>query len=412
MFKKLSIIACEDITVRNLLRLQKDGCSVYRTSHAGNWNIYKLLLSQLGLPDCIWDVTCIHRDVNNQPRYQLIGGEKVLLLKETPPMNNGTRFLTPYYRTGENADETLSHFHVTPLKKLFGSGVTSQSEVLLEYENDVSTIFSIAERFMPHQLGRYILPCGCMVPLERLGSESLEAKCSHNRASVLQKDLAESALSTLKELRRLVFDPGDYIPKGGVVYSFELVVASFYLWLFWKFGDKPTYQLSGPDMIGYATKPAFISGVEKVLKVLGEHAPRLVPEKIDAFVVPATFFRFGYPSNLEVSERVMAAHETVRKLQALKREWRNVDVIRESLNHSVRNAIEIIERDGQKWNLFHDPSKDAFYSQHDMLKNGACMKVMEGYLDIPFGTMGKILETLPQTERQCRRLEFQTNERR
>src|SRR3989344_2307859 len=404
MFEKLSITACEDVTVRDLLRLNKAGHCVQRSSHAGNWSLYKLLLSELGLPDCIWDVTCIYKDINNQPKHQLIGGEKINLLgTKDPGVPTATvKYLTPYFRTENHGEGTLSHFHVAPLKKLFGSIITTQSEVLLEYKENMQAVFEVVEKYRPELLGRYVFPCGCMVPLYK--SESgFRTRCKHNVIEIPQSKLAESAVSTLEELERLVFDPFGYEAKGGVIYSLELVVASFYLWAYWKFGDKTVYELSGPDMSGYATKPDFIRRIFKVLELLERELPSLVPKRIEAKIVPAIYFRFGYPNTCKISEKVMRAHQAVYEIQKLKHRSKDIPDISNALEDSLRGILPVIDRNGKDWDLYHKPDKDAFYSQHDMVKSGARMVVQEEFLDLPFKTLGNILRTLPQIEDSLKR---------
>ncbi|MCX6703753.1 MAG: hypothetical protein NTV02_03655 [Candidatus Zambryskibacteria bacterium] len=404
MFKSLSIKPCVDITLRQLIELKNQGHSVYRTSHAGNWNLYKLILSELGLPDCIWDVTCMHKDVNNQPKYQLVDGKKVTLIGQgayrIPTL--GEKHLTPYHKPENCPDETLSSFHVRPLRQLFPGVITTQSEELLEYKDNLVIIFDIVERYYPQWLGRFVLPCGCMVEIKSRFSARY-AECVHSRVEIKPNTLRESAINTLEELKKLVLDPSGYTPCGGVVYSFELVVACYYLWCHWKFGDKAVYQLSGPDMIGYATKPDFIRKVGDVLRSIGDHAPQLVPGHVDAKIVPATFMRFGYVKGDSVSESVMNAHCKVVELQERKRQNKgSVEVVREA-DAVLKEVIPIIDQYGSSWDLFHDPAKDAFYSQHDMARTGGRVRVMDGFLDVSFRTMGEILRTLPQIEASLRK---------
>lgn len=329
----LSITAREDITMRDLLRLYESGHSVYRTPHTGNWRLYKILSSELGLPNCIWELTCINRDINNHPAYQSIGGQKIKLIDEPLVHIQNRVCLSSYYKI-PGKDVTLAHFHSEPLKQLFGDKViTSQSKLLLEYETELLRVFEVIQSHMPSKLGRYILPCGCMVTLD----SNLSASCIHGSSSVYKDDLASSAIETLKELNTLVWNPSGYTPKGGVIYSFVLAAVSFYLWSFWKFGDKPIYQLSGPDLIEYGPQPEFKQKISRIFKLLKRHLPSLVPSNLDIQIIPTMPFDFGYLENNE-----------------------NVDVTE--------------------------------YTQHDMIKDGTRIKIKEEYLDIPFSEMKSSLE--------------------
>ncbi len=413
MFEHLSITPCENITARQLVEFDKAGHCVRRSSHAGNWSPYKLLMSQARLPDCIWDVTCVHRDVNNQPQYRLLGGEKWPLLPQMPALRpeDTTKYLTPYHWTGENGErQTLSHLHVAPLRKLYGDLITTQSQVLLRHRNKLTRVFEIVQTYRPELLGRYVLPCGCMVKLESHGS-FFTAKCVHNEARVNLKDLAASAMGTLAELEKLVWNPHGYEPKGGPLYTFELVVASFYLWAYWQFGDKTIYELSGPDMIGYATKPDFIQNIRKVLELIGRHAPDLVPKRIEAKIVPVTLFRFGYPQQCEISRSVMHAHEAIRDIQTVKRRSLHSPDIHNACDAALRGILPIVREHGKKWDLYHDPATDAFFSQHDLEVMGGEMQICDGYLDVPFSTMRKFLDTMQNNERQLYRKLFERTQR-
>lgn len=406
MFEKLSITYCDDLTIRDLIRLKDEGHPVFRSSHAGNWSLYKLLMSELGLPDCIWDVTCIYRDINNQPRHQLVDGQKISLLDEKVLQKHSKiKSLTPYHRVIGDNNNTLASFHMLPLKKLFGDSIiTSQSKELLEYKESLQIVFEIVEKYKPESLGRYILPCGCMVTISTHASSKFWAECKHDKVEIGRFRLAESAIQTLEELNTLVWNPKGYEPKGGVLYSFELVVAAYYLWAYWKFGDKTIYELSGPDMAGYATKDDFVWKVEQVLKVVAKYAPeRLFPKEIHAKIIPATVMRFGYPDNSLVAKKVMGAHESIRHIQMVKRKFKDVPDIVSLLNNSLEVAIGIVDEHRDSWNMFHDPAEDAFYSQHDMIKTGAKMIIQDSYLDMSFSTMSTILESLSQTEKSLRR---------
>ncbi len=411
----LTISPCYDITVRDLQRLRKEGHCVYRSSHAGNWSLYKLLLSEAGLPDCIWDATCIHRDVNNQPRCQIIAGRKIPLLGEDAPISkvDSKKYLTAYHWT-KPGEETLARFHLAPLQKMYGDLITSQSRELMKFKSNLQKVFEIVEKHEPRLLGRYILPCGCMVNMVSQQG-ALVAECAHSGARLDHKDLAESAIGTLAEMERLFFDPKGYVPKGGAFYTFELVVACYYLWAYWRFGGRAVYELSGPDMLGYATKQDFVKKIENVLLLLRKHLPDLVPHRVDAKIVPATAFRFGYPEGNDQAKAVMIAHDKILRIQGVKREHLEVrrkellecapelqslqcvindkvDDIHRACDRVLSPLLATIKCFGRSWDLFHNPSRDAFFSQHDLAQSGKKMEILEGYLDVPFSILSRIME--------------------
>ncbi len=407
MPKILSIKAEYDVTVADLISLHRSGYSVFRTSHAGNWSSYKLLLSQLGLPDCVWDVTCMHEDIKNQPQKQFLAGDTMSLLDEPPEKPiNGEKHLSLYQRCC-NGTHTLSSYHLEPLKKLYGNVVCTQSELLLEEEERLKRVFAVVQKYAPEMIGRYILPCGCMVNLNQVSQDTYKARCKHHTATVQKDDLAASAISTLHELRILALNPKGYIPKGGALYSFNLVVASFLLWSFWKFGDKPIYMLSGPDMIGYATKESFIRSVENVLTLVAQHSPDLIPSNVDLRVVPATLFCFGYPSGDTAAEQVMKVHDEIINLQNILFASGRVDPKKPSMlpkrallkaNDKIEELAKMLQMSGVTWNIFINPAKDVFFSQHDLEHTGRRMTVDEKYLNMPFRYIEKTLTSLQKVE--------------
>jgi hypothetical protein len=399
MFETLDIKPCTDITVRDLIQLHQAGHPVYRTSHAGNWSSYKLILSELGLPDRIWEATCVHRDINNQPQFQLKNGTRTQLVPKLLEKPKGNiKQLTPYQRCADSK-HTLSSFHVEPLKKMFGDTVTTQSQELLVFREKLSAIFETVERYAPEFLGRYILPCGCMVPLQPCGDgRHYSAVCEHDDVIVSRSNLAESAVGTIDDLYMLIHEPEGYKPKGGVLYSLELVYATSIMLDFWKHGEKTIYMLSGPDMIKYATKNSFTERIRSVLHLFGTYLPTLTPRKAEVCIVPTTLFRFGYPKGCKVSEAVMAAHETIWTLQKQKRKYLRIPEVVDPINQLLEDLARVIDSGKRTWDLFHDSSKDPFYSQHDLFSSGTRMTVQQQYLNTTFSMLSKMLSSLEHFE--------------
>ena len=229
------------------------------------------------------------------------------------------------------------------------------------------------------------------------------AKCTHNKATIHRNELAESALGILEELCRLVWEPKGYTPKGGALYSLELVVVCFFLMCYWQFGKKKIYMLSGPDMIKYATQDSFVENVRRAMALLGEVIPHLVPEEVEAFIVPTTLFRFGYPAGCKTSEAVMVSHKTVWNLQKERRSKMKEGLPTDDIERNLILHLRFIEEYGKKWDLFHDPAKDVFFSQHDLLDSGVELQILEEYLDVPFTQLESLLRNLGQMERSLSR---------
>lgn len=384
-----------DVTVRQLMEFQRAGHPVYRTSHAGNWSAYKLLMSELGIPDRIWEPTCVHRDINNQPRYQFKGGSRIQLVSEiSEKPADGAIHVTAYQRCA-GSEMTLSCFHLSPLKKMYGDTVTTMPANLLAFKAKMYEVLEVIQNNEPSLFGRYILPCGCMVKLEHKDA-LYRAKCTHNKVALPQKKLAEHAMQAIEELCTLEHQPvAGYSPRGGILYTKELGYVYNILTDYWKHGDVTIYMISGPDMVRYAPKKSFTSQIEGILSLFEKQLPKLAPRRVHARVVPGTFFRFGYPTGCGVSSSIMAAHDTMLLFQKQKRKHlKNAPGIVDAIDRTIKDLAGFIKKNKESWDLFHNPAKDAFFSQHDLFLRGGKMEVREEYLDIPLSTMGQMLKRL------------------
>ncbi len=335
------------------------------------------------------------------------------------------KYLTAYQRIAGR--DTLAHFHVAPLQKLYGDLVTSQSRELLKQREKLKQVFEVAAAHKPELFNRYVLPCGCMVDTMRKDG-LIKASCSHGSAEVEECNIVSSALDTLAEIERLFFDPAGVAARGGVLYSFAFAQACYYLATIWKFGEKTIYELSGNAMIRYMVRPDFVCEVEKILLLLKQHLPDLVPDHIESRIVPALAWRFGYPLGDAGAATVMHAHDQIIAVQNLKRQYLRVergalpeeeghsglqdrvqkkeeDFVR-SCNRIISPLVGMVRKHAAQWELFSGGSDGTFFSQHDLIRNGGKMQLLEAYLDISFGELLRILDVHKQrmntfTKRFC-----------
>ncbi|MCB0483238.1 MAG: hypothetical protein KDC37_01610, partial [Flavobacteriales bacterium] len=63
-----------DLSLHDLLRKMREGYSVVKTPHAGNFYPNNLLFAQLGIPMNIFNYNVAGKDKNFHPQYQIVGG--------------------------------------------------------------------------------------------------------------------------------------------------------------------------------------------------------------------------------------------------------------------------------------------------------------------------------------------------
>jgi hypothetical protein len=300
---------------------------------------------------------------------------------------------------------TLSSVHVHPLRRLFGKEVViTNAEMLLKFKEKVEVVFGVVQKYKPALFGRYVLPCGCMVELIQRGNNRYLARCAHDEVFVDQSAFAESAFHLLEELYRLVWNPIGCVPKGGVLFSFELAIVFFILTCYWYFGDRKIFMLLEPDVIHYSTQKPFVKRVRDIMFFLSQNLPNLVPEKVEVCVVPATTFCFGHLKRCSISKGVMYAHKAIWDLELERRQKIREGVSTECLDAMLVSHVKFLKEHASEWDIFYDPACDVFFSQHDLESSGVKLKVMEEYLDVPFSELEKMMGTLQQTERTLTRL--------
>lgn len=356
-------------SVRDLLLLHSSGIPVTLTSHPGNASLYKLVLWSLGMPEHLWDVTCVKADANNWPMHELVGGEARLLvsqaqyqriLKET---SHDNRFVTAYQCTQEGI--RLGRHHVRVMQKLFPNNISSCSRLLLSEEDKVLEVFD----FLAHTRGdevfaRFITPEGVMQPI-----------C---RSSIKKANMATSFVSLLHELDNLLFSDTSVEARGGACYDGVMIQLAVMLVQYWQTGRFDRYDISGPDMIHYATRPEYQAKLSDMLAHLHAWNPRLIPKDFLIHMFPGTALRVGYIQG-HVSQEVMT-----RKLFML-----------EHAGTLTRNAkkqiVEEASQDEKKWPIQIRPHLDHYFSQHDLDLAGESLCTHEYWLDLP---IWKVHETL------------------
>lgn len=356
-------------SINDLLALKAAGAPVTLTSHPGNASLYKLTLWHCGIPEHLWDVTCCVADANNQPMFRLQNGAAELLLDEslyqriTRETNPNKRFVTAY-QTTKNGDR-LGRVHVRAAETSFPGIISSCSRLLLSEREKTKEMFSYLAETCPETVfRRFITPDGILIPTQEAGVRS--------------QDLVDSFMGVLEELDSLIFSDEPIVTKGGACYDGVIVSLATMIAQYWQTGRIDRYDISGPDMIHYSSRPEHQEGLTKMLRHLRRWSTQLIPETFVVRMFPGTVARVGHIKGHD-SEGVMA-----RKVHALK--YQN-----QLSSDEKRREWEFAKKDEHLWPMKIKPNQDAYFSQHDLLLHKSPFAVHEYWKEMSLEEMRETL---------------------
>ncbi len=352
-------------TINDLLQLKEAGVPVTLTSHPGNASLYKLSLWQCGIPEHFWDVTCCVADANNWPMFRLQNGKAELLVSEDvyqrikTQTNSNWRFVTAYQTTKDG--ERLGRVHVRECERLFPKVISSCSRLMLSEAEKIREVFSYLAETRPEIVfSRFITPEGILLPIKQSGLRNSE--------------LADSFIRVLRELDHLLFNDKPITTEGGACYDGVMVPLSTMLVQYWRSGRIDRYDISGPDMIHYATRPEHQENLSEMLRFLHKWNPRLIPATIMIRMFPGTVARVGHIPG-HVSESVMS-----RKIHALRYQGQLPS------DHKKR-VWEAAKDDERHWPIQIKASQVPYFSQYDLVANGGQIKVDDFWKEVPLEGM-------------------------
>ncbi|MEK7452640.1 MAG: hypothetical protein AAB614_00210 [Patescibacteria group bacterium] len=378
-----------DLSINDLLSLQASGIPVTLTSHPGNASLYKSSLWSCGIQENLWDITCAKADKNNWPKHKLVNGESIpLLSEETIKSIDSTatsehRYVTAYLKSdmSEHLGQKLGRIHVQAMQQSFSPTLSSCSRLLLSEKEKISEMFEYLAHTCPEKVfTRYISDKGIMVPLKSSNNSaefhpdfSLMPKEEEERTLIINsKHLASSFINLLSELDNLLFSDEPIITHGGVCYNGPISILSNMLVYYWKTGETHRYDISGPDMIHYATRKEYQNSLSLMLQHLRKWSPALIPKNITVHMPMGTVARIGYikdhPSEEIMHRRLLVAHDNG------------------SLTSKERNDMRLVaSNDEIRWPMQINPAETPYFSQFDLVELGKSIIVDEYWKDIPLG---------------------------
>lgn len=206
----LRIIRDTNLSIDDLVWLHQSGVPVSMTSHPGNASLYKLSLWSAGIPETLWDITCVIADKNNQPAHLLHGGvttplvskERLAVYREN--VKNGLRQVTAYTHSEEGV--FLGRIHTAAMARCFPGVITTQSALLNAYRDNLRTVFEYLADTIPERIfGRYVFSDGVVAPLvSDARGNMFTARAGDTSVRIARADIAESFLNVLAELETLL----------------------------------------------------------------------------------------------------------------------------------------------------------------------------------------------------------------
>ena len=378
------VVVRNDLTINDLLRAHTAGIPVTMTSHPGNASLYKLALWSVGIPEMLWDITTVKADANNQPAFRLISGKKELLLSEGAYEEIMVRecverrYVTAYQKTKTGA--YLGAYHVSVMKEIFGSTISSQSEFLLKHKERVHAVFDYLGRSFPEEyFTRHIDGKGIVSRVTYEGGRG-SVHTDEGMLPMKYSLIADSAMNVLSELKTLLFAEGTTSEKGGISYSGALVQMIAYLASYWETGSKERYDISGPDMIRYASKKNFQDDMTLLLYRLRCAFPDLVPSSIVSYMCDGTYMRNGHVEG-HLSSEFSAKKLLLLREQKMRREKVGTEMMKDEAFSALKERLLFLEKG---WPLSISPAKDAYFSQHDLKALGTVLVLSEEDKDMSF----------------------------
>jgi hypothetical protein len=367
--KGVNMVLINPGSINDLRTLVDAGVPVTLTSHPGNASLYKMSLWSSGIPEHLWDVTCAKADANNWPMHMIAHGESKLLLsselherilRETTPHH---RFVVAYQRTV--CGERLGRFHVRVMEQLFPHAISTCSRLLLSEAGRIEEMFEFLAETRSDVFTRFIGGDGIMRPIAESGISS--------------RDYASSCMGVLRELDRLLLSDEQFETVGGACYDGVVVQLAGMLVRYWQTGEIVRYDISGPDMIHYATRPAYMHAMQEMLLHLRQWNTALVPKRFDVHMFPGTLARVGHIPG-HVSQKVME-----RKQRALTTDG----VLPKDEKRMLRQEAHA---DGALWPTVIDPRKGGYFTQHDLAALGGHLAVDPYWKDVSFFELKTVLE--------------------
>ncbi len=276
MSGEFKILSGGNFTMNELLKLQKRGHVVVRTSHAGNDYLSNMLLYSVGVKCHLFDRNMIGKDKNYHPEYIISQGEKILIAKQKD-------VLLPFGEFNKDAQANCCRLkafknpfqtHYASLSSLFEDNMKTESNFLNENQELVSKLVYYLNKIDANLFVRSV-------------SERGETKLLQSSSG----NVDDYFLRTIEKCVDAAVGKESDFSKGLLPTVEGTIIINAVVCAMVSQKNK-VFELSGPDMIKYALKKNFIARLNRLYVQLKGLMPE-IPNVLTLYIVPSFYFRFG-----------------------------------------------------------------------------------------------------------------------
>ncbi len=312
MTNSFNIINGENYTLDDVRMHQKDGGSVLRSAHIGNFDIVTLFLAQQGFPVLLHEHLRGNSKIYEPAYIKLESKLFPLVLKPELPLMH--LIITDKHASGVKIAKKIiknfqnpAHFHYLSLLRLFPENIQLVSELFMEQKDFFEKALSILAEKFPLLFTRYIGEDGTEFLLFKKQKKSDDNQIYESslggRVVIEKKQIAKLTFAYLQDTIRVLH--GEKNKPKGIVMSVPLYVLLTTLCEIYKERNGvPRYKkdsvtvmhFSGAAMIDYLilkkTEALYNSRkIEEMYQVLLKEMPDVLPTRIDFILVPTRVFR-------------------------------------------------------------------------------------------------------------------------
>lgn len=391
----LTVEVRDDLSVNDLIGLRKKGFFVFRSGHLGNHYLSNLLLFACGVPCHLFDRNLVVRDRNYWPEFILAEGSHIPLADPIPQKASLVYFasanksvlipgLARFF-----AESNIAGTHFKSMEESF-KYVWSESHFLDRHLQLVFCIVSELANISPELFQRVFGADGV------IGKEDCISK------NAIAKEIVE----TNSYFRRYL-DEGQnslHFSKGRLM-SIEANVLVHSICACLITGKSEVYEISGPDMVRYATNKGFCRKLSDCYNFLRKRIDFL-PPKVTLNIVPSFYFRFGslFSERAEMDclwqslkeffavnkEKRRVLNETKRTFQnkvLLRAQIKKLAEISEFYNKDLRIIAAKIHSGGVGRRIDFDLAAGNFFSQYDLLLSGEQLYIPKEAISTPMNKL-------------------------
>lgn len=371
-----------DLSLADLQKTMRDGGSVLRSAHFGNWSPSNLAVAAAGLPCVLINTTITGRDTTYHPAGIIAGrrfhpglvksGNSLVTLshvRRTPDVAG----LESFFPLGAN----LAEAHQDALVKAIPqSNIVAYSQYLDCHQGTAAKILEICTQAKPELWSRR---ADVLRGVEEIDSDY----ASMPRNGVDWKTISSDGIVGFAGAAS-----GWLIPKAIIILTMAVIEAL-------RYGVNEVYHLSGPSMVHY------IGMLDEDLQELYQAVATemQLPNELEFNLAPTALMTLGAP----VTER--------SSIDRLVESWLSADGARQHVplpNSAERHADFFLNRKIARtrarteltWAAmacatpFHPHAKPEFCSQYDLLVLGADWYTHPWGIETPLGEVGRMLRTV------------------